>query len=75
MSDDTADLRSRILDYIAEHPDCTSDDAAVALGLDPDGADVTACYLMQDGLIYQTGKRETERGLRPTYRVKNHGGQ
>ena len=63
-------IRNAVLDYIRDRPDCTSDDAAATLGLDADGADVTACYLMQDDLIYQTGKRETERGLRPTYRVR-----
>lgn len=63
-------IRNAVLDYISNHPDSTSDEAALSLGLEADAADVTACYLMQDGLIYQVGKRQIERGLRPFYRAR-----
>ncbi len=69
MNCDVENLKNRITQYLDQHPDATSAD--IADGIDEDLWNVqhAVCYLDLDGKIEKSCRLNTERGMRPGYRV------
>ena len=68
MTAGAQNLSSRILGYLAEHRDSTTIEIARGIGAEVWDVQHAICHLDVDGLVRQTGKRETEGGrLRPVW--------
>jgi len=66
-------LKTAILGYLAEHPDLTTAEIARGIGADEWDVQHAVCYMVNDGILRQVGKRELENGrTRPIYRVVEH---
>ena len=70
----TETLGGKIIGYLADHPESTTHEIAAGLGLDFGDVQTVVCFLLVDDRVAQPGRRETDHGLRPIYRViKNDG--
>lgn len=70
---DRHNSKKEIMDYLADHPESTTHEIAAGLNMDFGDVQTAVCFLLVDDRIVQPGKRETERGLRPIYRVTQNG--
>lgn len=70
MTDRKNALRERIAAWLAEHPDSTTDEIAAGIGADMWDVQHTVCFMVNDNIVQQVGKRELEGGrMRPVYRI------
>lgn len=68
-------LKTAILGYLAEHQDSTTDEIAAGIGADAWDVQHAVCFMVNDKVLRQVGKRELENGkTRPVYRVVENEG-
>ena len=67
------DINARITEYLEKHPDATTDEIADGIDEDTWKVQLAVCHLDIDDRLERSCFRQTDRGRRPGYRVKNNG--